>query len=419
MKDTCAEVRPWLSAYFDGELASRDRRRVEHHVTHCKICSSILDDLGQIDDSLSEEAYRTDPGAGYFKALKARLRQRFDFASARQEWMPEPKPPQHRSRLLPLRRVHAARAAAAIVIIAAVGGVLHLIGTAPLQPRFDVSKIAPADHGVSALPEVAAPATRKSVPAPAASNGTAPGGESPSSSQPAPAANGASRSGQPGGAVRTTGPTEGAGEADGGRVESASPPGNVTQEVGDHPVSQTWGAVRGRTVSPQSEPIALAVPPRAQGREQGSAAKGAVAPGNGSPLKPDRSEVAQYLRALESPAPRDDAMKFGAVPPPKEQARDSSQAAAPPDASLLLASAADPLLPDSLWTESWLATARVRARDALISSARVDCRSALLAYWRVGNRNGRDLFPDQRARAAAYAADLDRIMALLRCASPE
>lgn len=51
----CAEIRPKVSAYHDGELEPAQRELVAAHLANCPECSAYLRDLGQIGRLLRQD----------------------------------------------------------------------------------------------------------------------------------------------------------------------------------------------------------------------------------------------------------------------------------------------------------------------------------------------------------------------------
>jgi predicted anti-sigma-YlaC factor YlaD len=49
---TCAETRERLSAYLEGDLRARERKRVDRHLVRCPRCREVLQSLGRAVERL-------------------------------------------------------------------------------------------------------------------------------------------------------------------------------------------------------------------------------------------------------------------------------------------------------------------------------------------------------------------------------
>ena len=66
----CDEVRPWLDAYIDGELAEAERVHLRDHLADCPECGPEASALERLRDSIQQSAptYRAP------EALRSQIR---------------------------------------------------------------------------------------------------------------------------------------------------------------------------------------------------------------------------------------------------------------------------------------------------------------------------------------------------------
>jgi anti-sigma factor RsiW len=142
MREDCADIRPLLDAWIDGELSDLGERRVARHAAGCPACREEAESRRGIDAAISADDTAGDPGDAYFANLGDRVSARFDFAEAARHWAKPEKPP--RKRRLEIPRAWVPRFAFGIagVAVATIAGLLvHDLGQrpilAPLPPVSD------------------------------------------------------------------------------------------------------------------------------------------------------------------------------------------------------------------------------------------------------------------------------------------
>lgn len=84
----CEELRSWLGAYVDQELASADARKVARHLECCAACRREVAALEALERALRAHYASDAPAPGWLDALPGEFLERFDLASARRGWRP-------------------------------------------------------------------------------------------------------------------------------------------------------------------------------------------------------------------------------------------------------------------------------------------------------------------------------------------
>jgi anti-sigma factor RsiW len=116
MPRTC-RIERYLTAYADGELSERTRRRVESHLERCASCASELDSIRASDRILGEHpppAVSEERWVQFRRELGREL-DSVDRAGTRRARIPEA-----RTVYVPVRRRAVAFATAAVVVVLAV-----------------------------------------------------------------------------------------------------------------------------------------------------------------------------------------------------------------------------------------------------------------------------------------------------------
>jgi anti-sigma factor RsiW len=468
-EEDCADIRPLLDAWIDGELSDSAERRVARHAAGCPDCREEAESRSGIDAAIYADDTASDPGDAYFATLGGRVSARFDFGEAARHWAKPEKPPRRRRLEIPRPWVPRFAFGIAGVAVATIAGLLvHDLGRQPI--------LAPLPRVTDTLME-----TRKSQTPVELSD--SPTGTQTARRTPPPSVRPAGPQSLPQAVTPSAGPA--AAESD----EAAKSSGNLRQDVSGrstpdapgkppamlspaHPgVMPVEGSSADR-LAPPREPAPvqaapdLAVQPKlsvvdsperekGKGRSQGESdhpavlrgdvisvrtrfsedvsganaaarssaflaprAKDAVGAGSAANAgMPDRTDLLSFFGAFSEKW--EDRMAVAStetlsvadhqVPPASTDVADSTPLRLRRDEARALA--------DSTWIRLRRSEARVLADSALATGTLEDCASALRAYWAMLHRDGRPLLPAPTARARALEPDRLRIERLLRCAS--